>query len=291
VGPDASTTNLDRYAYLERIHGPSAIDFAAPEPPLSLLRALHLAHLLAVPFENLSIHYGEPIRLEDEMLYDKIVRRRRGGFCYELNGLFAWLLRLLGFSVTLLSARVAQADGGFSPEFDHMALLVHDLEHADWLADVGFGDSFRQPLHLQPDVEQDGGDGYRYRLRFHASDSTDSDHTTDASSDTSEASGVSWLMQRRADPQGSETDWQSQYRFTVQPHVMADFADRCHFQETSPDSHFTQKRICSLALPDGRITLSDWRLITTLHGVRVERDLASEDEYRAILAEWFAITL
>jgi N-hydroxyarylamine O-acetyltransferase len=291
VGPDASTTTLDPYAYLERIHSPSAIDLAAPEPSLSLLRALHLAHLLAVPFENLSIHYGEPIRLEDEMLYDKIVRRRRGGFCYELNGLFAWLLRRLGFSVTLLSARVAQADGGFSPEFDHMALLVHDLEDADWLADVGFGDSFRQPLRLQADVEQDGGDGYRYRLRFHASGSTESDHSTDASSDAGEASGASWLMQRCADPQGSETDWQSQYWFSVQPHVMADFADRCHFHETSPDSHFTQRRICSLAVPDGRITLSDRHLITTLHGVRVERDLASEDEYRDMLAEQFGITL
>jgi N-hydroxyarylamine O-acetyltransferase len=267
--PDVMTTTLDPRAYLERIHCASGIDLdlRVPEPSLPLLCALHEAHMLAVPFENLSIHYGQPITLGDEALYDKIVRRGRGGFCYELNGLFAWLLRRLGFKVTLLSARVAQSDGGFTPEFDHMALRIHQLDGADWLADVGFGDSFRQPLRMQPDIVQDGADGHSYRLRF---------DTTDAS----------WLMQ-----QSGETGWESQYRFTLQPHVMADFADRCRFQQTSPDSHFTQKRVCSLALPNGRITLSDLRLITTLHGVRDERNLASENEYQGVLAERFGITL
>ena len=272
------TTTLEPRAYLERIRSSSAIDLAGPEPSLPLLRAMHQAHLLAVPFENLSIHYGQPIILEEAALYDKIVRRRRGGFCYELNGLFAWLLRQLGFKVTLLSARVAQSDGGFTPEFDHMALWVHDVEDADRLADVGFGDSFRQPLRMQPDVEQDGADGYRYLLRFDVDDSSDTSET-------------SWLMQRRGEQQSGETDWEPQYRFTLQPHIMADFVDRCHFQQTSPESHFTQKCVCSLAVPDGRITLSDRHLITTLHGVRVEHDLASEDEYRDVLEEQFGITL
>ena len=86
---------------------------------------------------------------------------------------------------------------------------------------------------------------------------------------------ASWLVQRQG-----ETDWEAQYRFTLRPHRMADFAERCLFQQTSPDSHFTQRRICSLALPDGRITLSDLRLITSITGVRDERDLGSEDEYR-----------
>lgn len=264
------TTTLNPRAYLERIHCANGIDLDAPEPSLPLLRALHEAHMLAVPFENLSIHYGQPITLGDEALYDKIVRRRRGGFCYELNGLFAWLLRRLGFNVTLLSARVAQSDGGFTPEFDHMALRIHQLDDTDWLADVGFGDSFRQPLRLQPDIEQDGADSHRYRLRLDASDTSD----------------AAWVVQRLG-----ETEWESQYRFTLQPHVMTDFAERCHFQQTSPDSHFTQKRVCSLALPDGRITLSDLRLITTLHGTRDERELASEAEYWDVLAGRFGITL
>ena len=265
-GPGVTITLVPQL-YLERIHCMSEVNRGTRAPSLAQLRTVHEAHLLAVPFENLSIHYGQSIILEEAALYDKIVRRRRGGFCYELNGLFAWLLRQLGFTVTLLSARVAQTDGGFSPAFDHMALWVRHLDGADWLADVGFGDSFRQPLRLQPDVEQDGADGRRYRLRFDANDG-------------------SWLMQ-----QCGESGWEAQYRFTLQPHIMADFADRCHFQQTSPDSHFTQKRICSLALPDGRITLSDRRLITTQHGARLERELASEDEYRDVLAEQFGVIL
>lgn len=275
------TTTFDPRTYLGRIRYSHGIDLDAPEPSLPLLCALHQAHLLAVPFENLSIHYGQPITLGDEALYDKIVRRRRGGFCYELNGLFAWLLRRLGFRVSLLSAEVAQSSGGFSPAFDHLTLRVHDLEGADWLADVGFGDSFRQPLRLRSDVEQDGGDGYRYRLCLEAGDSGDR---------AVETHTAYWLMQRRGQQAPSVTDWESQYRFTTQPHVMADFDERCRYQQTSPESHFTQKRICSLALPDSeRITLSDLRLITTTRGRRDERDLASEDEYRSILAERFGI--
>ncbi len=99
---------------------------------------LQVAHLLAVPFENLSIHAQQPIVLEDTALFTKIVERRRGGFCYEANGLFAALLREMGFDVAMLSAGVARAEGGFGPDFDHMALMI-TLEQR-WLVDVGFGD-------------------------------------------------------------------------------------------------------------------------------------------------------
>jgi N-hydroxyarylamine O-acetyltransferase len=264
--PDDSSF-LDPRAYLERTHFSGALDLGAPQPTASLLGALHQAHLLAVPFENLSIHYGQPITLEDEMLYDKIVRRRRGGFCYELNGLFAWLLRRLGFTVALLSARVAQPDGGYSSEFDHLTLLAQDMDGADWLADVGFGDSFRLPLRLRPDLEQDGGDSYTYRLNVDVAD-------------------ASWLVQRRG-----EAEWEPQYRFTLRRRRMAEFVERCYYQQTSPESHFTQRRICSLALPDGRITLSDLRLITTRSGARDVRNLSSEDEYLKVLAERFGVLL
>src|SRR5919199_4974405 len=110
---------MDIQAYLERInyHGPL-------DPSAETLRELHVAHLLAVPFENLNIGMGWPIVLDESALFDKIVVQRRGGFCYELNGLFAALLRALGFHVTMLSAAVARRDGSFGPDFDHMALLV-----------------------------------------------------------------------------------------------------------------------------------------------------------------------
>ncbi len=130
---------MDAAAYLQRINydGPLA-------PSAETLRQLHLAHLLSVPFENLSIHRHEPIVLNDDALFEKIVRRRRGGFCYELNGVFAALLRSLGFNVTMLSAEVANNEGEFGEPFDHMTLMVTLDER--WLADVGFGDSFREPL-------------------------------------------------------------------------------------------------------------------------------------------------
>src|SRR5918912_1986724 len=108
---------MDVAAYLDRI------DYRGPlEPTAETLRRLHVAHLLAVPFENLNIGMGWPIVLDQDALFAKIVVRRRGGFCYELNGLFAALLRTLGFDVVMLSAGAASATAGFGPDFDHMAL-------------------------------------------------------------------------------------------------------------------------------------------------------------------------
>lgn len=241
-------------AYLQRInyHGPL-------EPTLPTLQALHLAHLLAVPFENLDIHRGRYIRLDEATLFDKIVRSRRGGFCYELNGLFTELLRTLGFQVTLLSAGVAHDAGGFGPEFDHLALLVH-LEE-DWLADVGFGESFRRPLRMQPALEQVQPER-AYRI---------------------ERDGDYWILQEYHE------QWKPSYRFTLQPHTLTDFTEMCHYQQTSPESHFTQRSVCSLATPEGRITLSDMRLITTIRGERQERVLATQTEYDELLAAQFGI--
>lgn len=242
--------------YLERIgyDGPLS-------PTAETLRRLHLAHLRAVPFENLSIPWGEPIVLDDGALFEKIVTRRRGGFCYELNGLFAALLRALGFDVAMLSAGVYRSSGELSPDFDHMALLVN-LEDR-WLADVGFGDSFREPLRLDERGEQREG-ARAYRL----------EETED-----------SRLLLSQREEGGP---WKPQYRFGLEPHVYADFADRCHYQQTSPQSHFTQNRICSLATPDGRLTLSGRRLITTRGGEKEEREL-DEKEYMEALRETFGI--
>lgn len=243
-------------AYLQRIghHGPLA-------PTTETLRALHQAHLLAVPFENLDIHLGRPIALDEAAFFRKIVEERRGGFCYELNGLFAVLLRALGFDVTLLSARVARPDGNFGPEFDHLLLLVQER----WLVDVGFGETFREPLRLDEPGEQAQPLGV-YRL------------TRD---------GDDWTYWSRDPAQG----WQAQHRFTLQPRRLTDFAEMCRYQQTSPQSHFTQKRICSLATPSGRVSVSGTRLILTENGQRQERELASEAEYEWALREYFGIDL
>lgn len=270
MNASSSSASLE---YLDRIHFPVRANSDVLEPSLQVLQALHMAHLLAVPFENLSIHYGEPIILQEELLFNKIVRRHHGGFCYELNGLFAWLLHQLGFQVTLLSAEVANETGSFSPAFDHLTLLVHDLDGADWLADVGFGDSFRQPVRFEAEVEHADADGHKYRLR-----------RQDGESEKNPVREY-WILQ-----QFGARKWEPQYRFTLQPHRLADFTERCHYQQTSPESHFTQKRICSLATSTGRITLSDLHLITTMREKREQRLLQSE-EYQRVLTEMFGIVL
>ena len=250
---------MDITAYLKRINyrGPLA-------PTAETLRQLQVAHLLSVPFENLSIHSGESIILEDEALFKKIVVRRRGGFCYELNGLFAALLRALGFDVVMLSAGVANEEGEFGPEFDHMVLLVTLAER--WLVDVGFGDSFREPLLLDKRAEQVQSER-AYRI-----DVADDDRLI--------------VMQRE-----SNGKWGAQYRFSLEPHTYADYAQMCRYHQTSPKSPFTQRRICSRATPEGRVTLSQLQLITTMGGERHERELADEREYAELLRECFGIVL
>src|ERR1700712_2686623 len=128
------------HAYLERI-GTSWPTALTPEALATLMQA----HLATVPFENLSIHLGEPVDLDEHALMDKLVSRRRGGFCYELNGGFAALLRHLGFEVTRLAARV-HTPAGLGPPFDHLTLRV-DLDEP-WLVDVGFGKFVASPVPL-----------------------------------------------------------------------------------------------------------------------------------------------
>ncbi|MEW6731049.1 MAG: arylamine N-acetyltransferase [Acidobacteriota bacterium] len=246
-------------AYLERINYRGTLTVTA-----ETLRNLHIAHMLTVPFENLSIHLGEPIILEDAALFNKIVKRRRGGFCYELNGLFAYLLSSLGFQVTMLSARVIDAGGVIGPEFDHMALMIKLEER--WLVDVGFGDSFCEPLLLDERHEQVQGD-HCYRI------DTDDTHLL--------------LMQKES----KNSQYSAQYRFTLQPYQYADYAEMCHYHQTSPESPFTQRRICSQATPTGRITLTSKRFIKTVNGERQERALTGEEEYLALLREHFGIDL
>jgi N-hydroxyarylamine O-acetyltransferase len=245
-------------AYLDRIayKGPVM-------PTLEVLRNLHRAHLLNVPFENLDIALGRRIVCDENVFIQKIVRQGRGGFCYELNGAFAELLVAIWFKVTLLSARVSREDGGLGPEFDHLALRV-DLDDA-WLADVGFGDSFLEPLTLRPDLAQWQG-AWTYRL----ADCGDS------------------LCMERVE---RDSVWKQQYCFTQTPRSLGDFAAMCHYHQTSPESPFTAKSVCSIATPDGRITVTDRRLTFTRNGIREERLLASDAEWRAALKEHFAIVL
>jgi N-hydroxyarylamine O-acetyltransferase len=225
---------LDRIA-ADRPHG-STVDG---------LRRLQGAHLRSVPFENLSLHLGEPIDLDPAALFTKVVTRRRGGFCYELNGLFADLLRALGFRVDLLSARV-HGSAGYGPPFDHLALRVQ-LDRP-WLVDVGFGRFAHDPLRLDDPGEQVDPNG-TFRI-------VDADDHIDVS-----------------------MDGEPQYRLDPRPYDLSDFVPSCWWQATWPGSGFLQGPRCSMMTAAGRVTLAGQRLITTgADGARDERTLDSDQE-------------
>jgi len=252
---------MDVQAYLRRIDYQGSLT-----PDVDLLRSLHRAHLFTVPFENLDIHLGQEIVCDESRILRKIVDEKRGGFCYELNGAFAALLRALGFRVTLLSCRVARQDGSYGPEFDHLTLRV-DLEEP-WLADVGFGDCFLEPLRLGSRLEHEqSGRVYRLTSRITSPDAL---------------YGLEVMAEGR---------WRKEYAFTLQPRELSDFAGMCHYHQTSPESHFTRHRICSLAKPEGRLTLSDNKLLETRGSSRHETSLSGDHEWQAKLRELFGVVL
>lgn len=248
---------MDVAPYLERIGYQGS-----REPSIETLRALHRSHLSSVPFENLDIPLGRRIELDLERIYDKIVGAGRGGFCHELNGLFGWLLGELGFQVTRLSARVFH-DGEPGFEFGHQILQV-TLDR-EWLADVGFGDSFLEPMPMNggAPVEQPNG-GFRLLGR--------SDEIT---------------MERRT----SDGDWVERYVFTTEPRSYQDYADACHFQQTSPESHFTRGWLCSRATGTGRVTVSNGRLIVTEGEERREVELDGPEACGRMLEKHTGIRL
>ncbi|MEV0128689.1 arylamine N-acetyltransferase [Dactylosporangium sp. NPDC050688] len=239
-------------AYLDRIGvpRPAAADLAA-------LRALQRAHLATVPFENLSVQLGEPIVLEPAALVAKVVDRRRGGFCYELNGAFAALLTALGYDVTLHSCRV-WTGRRFGVPLDHMAVRVR-LPDAPYLVDVGFGKFAHHPLRLDvTDPQPDPGGVYEV-----LPDGPDLAVRGDG--------GWEYLLDQR-------------------PYELLDFEPLCWWHRTSPASHFTRKLTCSILAGDGRFTVSGRTLITTTGAGRTERVL-DDAEFLAVYRDTFGITL
>jgi len=256
----------DFIACLNRI----GVDRVEP-PSLEYLSHLQTRHLLTVPFENLSVVWGEPIHLDEAWLFDKIVRRRRGGFCYELNGLFAWLLDGLGFRVDRIAAGVYNSErGNFGPRFDHMALIVH-LDRP-YLVDVGFGDSARTPLPLPitPDMRAAADEfsdiSGRYRLEMDP-------HSPDS------------FVLSRASPQ----DWTPMYTFSTHPHRLDEYVPMCHYHQTSPDSSFTRRTVCTLATPTGRITLNEDSLTLTAREGKTKTPVADSATFAQLLSQYFGV--
>lgn len=232
-------------------------------PSFDFLAELQNQHLISIPFEDLDIPERDRIILDIERIYKKIILTKRGGFCYELNGLFHWLLTQLGFKVDMLSARVYNSQKNeLGPEFDHMTLLVH-LEK-DYLVDVGFGDSFRKPVEM-PDGECEDISG-RYRLY-----NIDSEN---------------FELRRK-----EENKWILQYTFTTVPRRLSDYKAMCDFQQDSLTSHFRTRMKCTIATPTGRITLSDSSLTITEKGIKTKLEIRNAVAFKTSLVNYFGISI
>ncbi|MET8225082.1 arylamine N-acetyltransferase [Streptomyces sp. NPDC005301] len=254
-------------AYLRRIGA------ARPEwPTAEALRELQVRHLRTVPFENLSIHLGEEIVLEEKRLLDKVVGARRGGFCYELNGAFGMLLAGLGFDVTLLAARVHGAGGRLGIPYDHLALRVRTSDGGDLLADVGFGANSHWPLAFgERDDQVDPAGTFRV------------EEAEEPGLDGAPEYGDLDVLR----------DGTAQYRLETRRRVLGDFVAGAWWHSTSPESHFTQSLVCSRVTEDGgRITLSGRVFtVTGVDGTKEVSELGTDEEVLGVYRERFGMEL
>jgi len=244
-------------AYLNRIGYQGSL-----VPDSGLLKALQSRHIYHIPFENLDIHYGREILLDKELIYQKVMRENRGGFCYELNGIFYFLLEALGFEVHRISARVYGSNEEFGPEYDHMAILCK-LPEATFLLDVGFGEFSLYPLPFQTEKEIEDPRGI---YRFEAFDE------------------AHFLVSKK-----DKDKWTPEYLFNPKPRKYEEFGEMCQFHQSSDQSPFTQKRLCTLATPDGRISLLNDRLKIRKGEETEEITIHTEDEVKTYLDQYFGI--
>ncbi|HKP68796.1 MAG TPA: arylamine N-acetyltransferase [Pyrinomonadaceae bacterium] len=233
-----------------------------PSPDLPTLKSLQRAHLLTVPFENLDIHWNQPIVLDTEKFSDKIVVRRRGGFCYELNGLFNELLRSIGFETRLVSARVFNGNI-HGPEFDHAAIIAR-VGDDEYLVDVGFGAFTTEPLRFVVGEKQQDPSGIFVIRKF------DGDYLDIAKQEDGRL--------------------KSEYIFKDIARELAEFAEMCDFQQYSPDSHFRKGKLCSIMVENGRKTLTEKSFIVTAGEEKEETPVTSDAEFYRLLESELGIT-
>jgi N-hydroxyarylamine O-acetyltransferase len=233
------------------------------QPDLETLQRLHSLHVTHIPYENLDILQGMSYHLETSALFQKMIVEKRGGYCYELAGLFACLLEALGYTVSMVSARIHQTDGTIGEEFDHAVLIV-SLERR-WLVDVGNARWFHQPLCIDTEEPQIDA-GRTYQIVAHEG-------------------GYRMLWE------SAEGEMVPQYQFALYPRQLTEFIPMCHYKWTSPQSRFTQGRFCSRVLGNERVTLQGTLLVRWRGWDKVERILESEEEVERVLEEYFNLTL
>lgn len=254
------TDNLNIDAYLERIGFKGRI-----LPSEDILQGLHKAHTLSIPFENLDVFFGRPIALDLPSLFGKLVTGNRGGYCFEMNGLFSAVLEKIGFEVVPLLARVAF---DFNRQFGaktHQVLLVK-TGTTRWLVDVGFGkDGITTPLLLDTTDDQHQF-GRTYRIEPHPQ--------------------FGYILDVRT----PDRDF-CQYAFTLDKCWPADFVMANHFTATYPDSLFVKTMVCTMPTEQGRVTLTDRHLkIVSNRRVR-QTEIQDLSDFGAKLSAHFKLDL
>lgn len=267
----AAVAAFDLRAYLDRIGLVSA-----PAPDLAGLRALHRAHRLAIPFENLDVALGRGISLDPDAVFAKLVTQRRGGYCFEQNQLFGRALAALGFETRPLLARVWLMAQGAVPPTSHRLELVR-IGGEDWIADAGFGGAFTPPMQLAEHQTGPEADGAAHRLR------PDAEH--------------GWMLERLStiapmdERVRADGDWQAQYSFTLRD-VHGNDLEQCnHWTSTRPGTRFTSLTIASRITPDGFVALTDGALSIGTGSGHSRCEFDSPAAMRVVLAEHFGIDL
>lgn len=248
---------LDLEAYLQRIGYTGDV-----RPSRAVLDALHLAHATHIPFENLDILLGRPVSLDLRDIQAKLVRGRRGGYCFEHNLLFGAVLREAGFPVTPLAARVRYRASQVLPR-THMLLLV-EVDGAPCIADVGFG---AEGL-LLPVPFGGGQEARQFAWTYRVVDEA----------------GVFVLQSRR------DGTWLDLYAFTLEPQHPIDFEMANHFTSTHPGSRFVQTLVVQKLAPDARTNLRNRELVVD-RGDTVTSRMLADSEIVDALAEIFDLCL
>ena len=256
---NAEPQALDLAAYLRRVEYEGAL-----EPTAEVLRALHLAHATHIPFENLDVLLGRPIRLDLASLQAKLVHAGRGGYCFEQNSLFAAVLEEIGFDVTRLAARVRSGATAVLPR-THMLLLVR-CEGKTWLADVGFG--AEGLLHPVPFGKGEVSEQYAWSYRVAQED------------------GGLWVLQSL-----HGEGWSDLYAFTLEPQHAVDYEMANHFTSTHPESRFRRTVTAQLAAPSVRRVLRGRELVVDEGSAVTRRTIDGPDELLAVLDESFGLRL
>lgn len=249
---------MDLKRYLRRI------GFGGPvRPDLATLQALHRAHLLAIPYENLDVQLGRPVTLARPQIYEKIVESRRGGWCFEMNGLFGWALSEIGFRMTRATGAVRRDLMGDAFIGNHLVLRV-DLDVGTYLADVGFGDGPHDPIRVEPGPFR--AHGFDFRLE--------------------KADGKWWRLFNH--PHGGAPS----FDFMLDEADETVLAERCRFLQTSEQSPFVQNAVCQRHTQSG-LTILRGRVLRhiTGQGNTDERLLESADAFVSVLADEFDLEL